>query len=98
MISGLAARHVQAHAIQRGHLLAQHRAFGVGVGPGLGALAFVVAARAVGGLQQIEHCAESCHRAAQRSVMARGKGEAAARLPILALGVADGVEAGEKRG
>ncbi|KAG1166497.1 hypothetical protein G6F35_018156 [Rhizopus arrhizus] len=81
-----------AHQLPRGH----DQPVGVE-----GAQLFIragLAARAVGGLQQIEHCAESCHRAAQRSVMARGKGEAAARLPILALGVADGVEAGEKRG
>lgn len=52
--------------------------------------------RSVGGLQQIEHCAEPGHRAAQRGVIAGAEGEAAARLPVIAVGAADGVEAREE--
>lgn len=54
--------------------------------------------RPVGRLQQIEHCGESRHRAAQRSVIAGAEGEAATRLAVIGVGIADRIEAGEERG
>jgi len=41
-VGRLAARHVEADAIQRGHLLAQHRAIRLGIGPGFLALFLVI--------------------------------------------------------
>ncbi|MNF45084.1 hypothetical protein D3C84_262090 [compost metagenome] len=51
-IGRLAARHIQAGAIQRGDLLAEHGAVGLGVGPGVLLLPLVVEAHALGGLLQ----------------------------------------------
>ena len=46
-IGRLAARHIKADTIQRRDLLAQHRAVGLGVGPGMLQLPFMVATHAV---------------------------------------------------
>ena len=48
-VGSLAARHVEAGAIQRGDLLTEHRAVGLGVGPGVLFLPLVIAAYALGG-------------------------------------------------
>lgn len=53
-------------------------------------------ARTVGGLQQIEQCCEPRHRAAQQGVIGGAKGETAARLSVIAVGAADGIEVREK--
>ncbi|MCY1526775.1 hypothetical protein D9M68_618150 [compost metagenome] len=51
-VGRLAARHVQAGAIQRGDLLAEHGAVGLGVAPGILLLLLVVAAHARRGVFQ----------------------------------------------
>ena len=50
----------------------------------------------VGGLQQIEQCGKPRHRAAQRGVIAGNEGEAFARLSVIAVGAADGIEVREE--
>lgn len=48
-VGRLAARHIEPGAVQRGDLLAEHRAVGLGVAPGTLLLLLVVAAHALGG-------------------------------------------------